>query len=157
MKAYLVVCALALHAGAALAQGELGINVYGLSYHLEDTPKDNGVNPGLGLRWRAPAGDPRFDWIAEAGAYYDSGRNTALFAGGGIYWHLNERLHVGAIAALGQSDSYNGGDPFVAPIPFLAWDWRSLTFNFAYFPKIGNTIDSHTLAFWLTFWPRRAN
>ena len=149
---------LLLAACPALAQqGELGINVYGLSYHFErDTARelgyDNEVNPGLGARWRV-AGE-KFDWFLEAGAYRDSGRNTAVLAGGGLFWKPTERLRLGGGLALFHSDTYNGGDPFIAPLPLLAYEWRAVTANLVYFPKVSGVNDINTLGFWLTFWPK---
>lgn len=55
---------------AALAQpgeGELGVNLYGFSYHFErerarELGLDNEINPGLGLRYRRPYSE-RIDLI----------------------------------------------------------------------------------------------
>src|SRR6185503_19525175 len=82
LRARLGLVALLLLPGLAPAD-ELGINLYGLSYHHE-LGTDNEVNPGLGVRWRMPreAFDGAFDFFLEAGAYRDSGRNTAVLAGG---------------------------------------------------------------------------
>ena len=149
---------LALFAGACAAQsGELGVNVYGLSYHFErDRAKelgfDNEVNPGLGLRYRFPRRE--FDWFLDAGAYRDSGRNTAVFAGGGAFWKLTEGLRLGGALAFFQSDTYNDGDPFIAPLPLVAYEWRAVSVNMVYFPKVSGINDINTLGFWLTFWPK---
>ena len=96
--------------------GELGVNVYGLSYHFEhDEAKargfDNEVNGGLGLRYRMPRED--YDWVLEAGVLRDSRRNTAVLAGGGVLWKPTERLRLGAALGVGQSDTYNDGAPFL--------------------------------------------
>lgn len=138
-------------------RGELGINVYGLSYHFErDTARelgfDNEVNPGLGLRWRMPR--EKFDWFLETGAYRDSGRNTAVLAGGGALWKPTEHLRLGAGLAFFYSDTYNDGDPFIAPVPLAAYEWRAVTVNMVYFPKISGVNEINTLGFWLTFWPK---
>ena len=141
----------------ALAQGELGINVYGLSYHFErdrarELGFDNEVNPGLGVRWRMP-GD-KFDSFVDAGAYRDSGRNTAVLAGGGLFWKATERLRLGGAVAFFYSQTYNDGNAFIAPLPLLAYEWRAVTANLVYFPKVSGINEIHTLGFWLTFWPR---
>lgn len=143
--------------GQARWQGELGINLYGLSYHFErDTARelgyDNEVNPGLGARWRMPR--EKFDWFLDAGAYRDSGRNTAVLAGGGILWKATERLRLGGALAFLHSETYNGGNPFIAPLPLLAYEWRAVSANFVFFPKVSGVNDINTLGFWLTFWPR---
>ena len=64
-KARIALALLAACAGPCTAQGRLGVNVYGLSYHVEreeahQSGNDNEFNPGLGLRWRTPG--ERFDY-----------------------------------------------------------------------------------------------
>lgn len=155
-----LVLIIVLSAGYAYAQGgEAGVNLYGLSYHLErDRAKelgyDNEINPGIGLRYRFPGGQD-LDWFGDGGAYRDSGRSTAVYAGGGILWKLTENLRLGGALTFFYSDSYNHGDPFIAPIPLLVYDWRAVSFNIAYFPKISGFNDLNTLGFWLTLWPKR--
>jgi len=114
------------------------------------------VNPGLGVRWRVPhkAFDAAFDLFLEAGAYRDSGRNTAVLAGGGLFWKASERLRLGAGLAFFHSDTYNDGNPFVAPLPLLAYEWRAVTANLVYFPKVSGINEINTLGFWLTLWPK---
>lgn len=148
----------ALLVGPGLAQAdELGINLYGLSYHFErDTARelgyDNEVNPGLGARWRMPR--EKFDWFLETGAYHDSGRNTAVLAGGGLFWKPTERLRLGGGLAFFYSQTYNDGNPFIAPLPLVAYEWRAATANLVYFPKVSGINEINTLGFWLTLWPK---
>jgi hypothetical protein len=137
--------------------GELGVNLYGLSYHFErDEAKasgfDNEVNAGLGLRYRVQGQD--FDWLIDAGAFRDSRRNTAVLAGGGVLWKATKRLRLGAAIGIAQSDTYNEGAPFIAPLPLLAYEWRAVSLNLAYFPRVSGINDFNTLLFWLTAWPR---
>ncbi len=151
---------LLLFAGCACAQGgEAGLNIFGLSYHFErDKAKelghDNEINPGIGLRYRFPGGQD-FDWFGDGGVYRDSARNTAVYAGGGVLWKLTDNLRVGGALSFFYSDTYNQGDPFIAPIPLLVYDWRAVSFNMVYFPKISGVNELNTLGFWLTFWPKR--
>lgn len=152
-----VLLLLAALSAPCAAQGELGINVYGLSYHFDrDRAKelglDNEVNPGLGARWRVPR--EGFDWFVDGGAYRDSGRNTAVYAGAGLYWKVTQGLRVGGALAFFHSDTYNDGTAFIAPVPLLAYEWRALSVNMVYFPKISSVNEINTLGFWLTFWPR---
>ena len=148
---------LLLSAGYAAGENELGVNVYGLSYHAErerakELGLDNEVNPGLGLRYRMPR--ERFDWFLDGGAYRDSGRNTALYAGAGAFWKPVGGLRLGAALAFFHSETYNDGDPFVAPVPLLAYEWRAMSVNVVYFPKVSSVNDVNTLGFWLTLWPK---
>lgn len=143
-------------ANLAAAQGELGINVYGLSYHFErDEAKRLGYdseNPGLGARWRMAGQD--LDWFLDGGAYRDSGRNTAVYAGGGFLWKPTRRLRLGGALAAFHSNTYNRGDPFIAPVPIAAYEWRALTVNMMYSPRFGAVNDINTLGFWITVWPK---
>ena len=133
----------------------MGINLYGLSYHFDQDKAremgiDNQVNPGLGLRWRAPRS--RWDWIADAGLYRDSGRNTAKLAGGGALWHAAEGLRLGGALVLLHSKTYNAGRAFVAPAPLAAYDFGRVTFNLVYFAKWREVNRTNQIGFWLTWW-----
>ena len=146
---------LALCAGPCAAQGQLGLNVYGFSYHLdreeaESRGQDNEVNPGLGVRFRVP-GD-NFDSFLDGGIYRDSARNIAVYAGGGFFWKATERLRLGGAVAVLKSDTYNEGEAFVAPLPLIAYEWRKATLNVVYIPRIESVDTLNTLGFWLTIW-----
>jgi hypothetical protein len=151
-------CALA--GACAAAAADLGINVYGASYHFErakarELGLTNEVNAGLGVRWRGPVQErfgERFDVFVDAGFYRDSARHTALLAGAAALWHAGERARLGAGLVLFKSPTYNRGDPFVAPAPLAAYQWRRATFNVVYFPKFGELNSTNQLGFWLTLW-----
>ena len=148
--------ALLLLPGWATAQS-LGVNVYGLSYHFDrerarELGVDNELNPGLGVRYRVPHSE-RMQWIFDAGAYRDSGRNTALLAGAGALWRVSEGWRLGAALAVLNSDTYNEGKTFVAPLPVAAYEFRSATLNFVYLPEVSKEINEiPTLGFWFTWW-----
>jgi len=95
-----------------------------------------------------------FDWFFDAGAYRDSGRNTAVLAGGGLFWKPTEHLRLGGGLAFFHSETYNDGNPFIAPLPLLAYEWRAVTANLVYFPKVSGVNEINTLGFWLTLWPK---
>lgn len=139
--------------------GDLGVNVYGASYHFERSEAKarnvaNEFNPGLGLRYRKRL-DERFDWFVDAGAYRDSGRNNAVVAGPGLFWKpsAGSGWRLGGAIAFVHSDTYNGGRAFLAPFPVAAYDWGAVTFNVTYIPKVSRVNDINTLGFWLTFRP----
>lgn len=139
-------------------EGQFGINIYGFSYHLDrDKAKslgvDNEFNPGLGLRYRDRLSGS-FDGFLDGGAYRDSGRNTAVYAGGGVLYRATERLRLGGALALFHSDTYNRGNAFVALLPVVAYDFDRVTFNMVYLPKVRNYNDINTLGFWATIWLR---
>ena len=153
----LALVALAAALSGPAAANELGVNLYGLSYHFErerakELGFDNEFNPGLGLRYRIPR--EKFDWFLDGGAYHDSGRNTAVYAGGGAFWKPTERLRLGGALAFFHSDTYNDGVGFIAPVPLAAYEWRAVSVNVVYFPKVSGINDINTLGFWLTLWPR---
>jgi hypothetical protein len=144
---------LAACAGPCAAQGELGINVYGHSDHVDreeakSSGRDNEVNPGIGLRYRMPG--EKFDWFLDGSVYRDSGRNTAVHAGGGLLWKPTERLRLGGAVAVFYSDTYNDGDPFIAPVPLIAYEWRRITLNVVH-PEnrpLNESIPSVSLTLW---------
>jgi hypothetical protein len=142
---------------AAVQAQQLGVNLYGLSYHIDreraqQLGVDSEFNPGLGGRYRTPI-NARWDGFFDAGAYRDSGRNTALFAGAGAYWKAGEHLRLGGALAAFDSDTYNRGKAFIAPVPMLGFDFRSVTLNVVYLPKVARLNDVATLGLWVTFWP----
>lgn len=144
--------------GAAPAD-ELGVNLYGLSYHFDRAKAqaieaDNTVNPGLGFRYRF-ADSGRWQFFADGGVYYDSGRNTAKYAGVGALWSVASGFQAGAALAVFHSDTYNGGRAFLAPLPMLAWDVGPVTLNLIFSPKMSRFNDVATLGFWVTLWPGR--
>jgi hypothetical protein len=133
------------------------VNVYGLSWHFDrDKAKalgdDNGFNPGLGVRWQPEKLSEKFSWFVDAGAYHDSGRNTAVLAGAGVHWHATEQLRLGGALAFLNSQTYNSGKSFIAPLPIAAWDFGRVTLNMVYMPKVHDMNDINTLGFWATVW-----
>lgn len=140
------------------ALADLGINIYGLSYHFDRSRAraigvDNESNPGLGVRYRIPHSE-RMAWIFDAGAYRDSGRNTALLAGAGALFSISERWRLGGALAVLNSDTYNRGKTALAPLPLAAYETRAVTFNAVYLPKVSDLNEIATLGFWATWWLR---
>jgi len=151
---YLAWIAAALLAPAA--QADVGLNLYGASYHFDrDKAKELGLtnerNPGLGIRWRKPRSEA-MDWFLDAGFYDDSASNTAKLLGGGALWHATKGLRLGGGLVLLQSKTYNNGDAFIAPAPVAAYEWRRVTVNAVYFPKWRDVNRTNQLGFWLTVW-----
>jgi hypothetical protein len=149
---------LALLALPAPALADIGVNLYGLSYHFDrararELKVDNEVNPGLGLRYRVAHSD-RLQWIFDVGAYRDSGRNTALVAGAGGLWRATDRLRLGAALALLDSDTYNRGRTVLAPLPVAGYELDRAMLNVVYLPKVAEINEVATLGFWVTWWLR---
>lgn len=142
---------------AEAGDGDLGLNVYGLSYHwdrelAEQNGWDNEFNPGLGARYRMGSW-LNADAIVDAGIYRDSGRNTAVYAATGLLWPLDEakRFHLGATLTAFHSDTYNQGKAFIVPVPLLTVRFDKVTLNLTHFPKLGTLNEIHTTALFFTF------
>lgn len=155
MKKRLLPALMSLLALPALA-GDMSLNIYGLSYHWERDEAhainvDNEFNPGLGLRYSlAPIClcDTPF---AEAAFYRDSGRNTAVYAALGCRGvELVPNLRLGIAAAAFHSDTYNRGDPFIAPVPLLSWQLKTVTLNVTHFPKVKGFNDINTTGLYVS-------
>lgn len=147
----------ALLSASAVEASNWGINVYGLSYHWDreqarQNDWDNEFNPGLGVRYQLGSW-LKADAIIDAGAYYDSGRNTAVYAAAGLLWPLDrdKRFNLGVALTAFHSDTYNQGDPFIAPIPLFSLRFDRVAVNLTHFPKVGNLNEIHTTAMFLTF------
>src|SRR5258706_12684889 len=103
--------------------GDIGVNLYGLSYHFErarakERNLGNEFNPGLGVRYRTELNES-FDGFADAGAYHDSGRNTAAVAGVRLFLKATGGLPRGGRLAFFPTQTYNEGRAFCPPLPML--------------------------------------
>lgn len=151
----LLTLALSLFVPVALA-GEISLNVYGLSHHWEREEArrigtDHEWNPGLGLRYGLEGSTYCGTPFVEAAAYRDSGAKTAVYAALGCKgWELVPGVHLGGAIAAFHSDTYNQGDPFIAPVPLLSWDIGRVTANVIHFPKVKGFNDINTTGLFLT-------
>jgi hypothetical protein len=131
----------------------LDINVYGLSYHpdretVHEKNLDNQVNPGLALHYELSSSE-RGSTFLEAGAYYDSGRNWAKFAGLGYQFKFGS-WRIGGAAAAVNSATYNRGTTFVGMIPLVTYDLGRIKLNATYFPKVANYNQVDAFGFYLS-------
>ena len=145
--------AIGLTVQGAFAHADVGINLYGASYHFDrDKARERGltheVNPGLGVRWRSNESV----LFADAGFYRDSAAHTAKLAGAGALWHASEHLRLGAALALLKSETYNHDKAFIAPLPLVAFETRRATFNLVNLPKWRDVNPTNQVGFWVTFW-----
>jgi len=74
----------------------------------------------------------------EAGFYQDSGSRTAKIAGLGYQYKLGRRWRLGGALLGVQSETYNDGRFFVAPIPILTYDLGPVKLNAIYVPAYGD-------------------
>jgi hypothetical protein len=141
---------------APAARADLGIDLFGASYHFDrDKAKQLGLthefNPGLGVRWRHEY-DENWDLFADTGFYRDSKANTAGLLGGGGLWHATDHLRLGGGFVALKSPTYNRNAAFIAPAPVVAYEGRRVTLNMVYFAKWRTVNLTNQVGFWLTFW-----
>lgn len=118
----------------------LSLHIFGLSYHPDRAGTrinhlDNERNFGLGLGYKLHS-DARGQTNVEAGFYKDSGSNWAKFAGVGYQFKLGDHWGLGADLLAIQSQTYNYGRAFIAPVPRLTYDFGPAKINATYVPKV---------------------
>jgi hypothetical protein len=124
---------------AAVAEdGRLSLQVYGFSYHPDregtrNAGLDNEFNPGLGLKY-VVHDDARGSAFVEVGFYRDSGSNAAKLAGAGYQYKLGPRWRLGGALVALQSETYNRGNLFIAPLPIVSYDFGRVALNATYVP-----------------------
>lgn len=114
-----------------------------------DSDLDNQLNFGLGLNY-AVSDDERGVHFVEAGVYRDSGRRLAKIAGMGYQYKVGQRWRLGGALLGVQSDTYNGGTPFMAPLPIATYDLRRVKLNVVYVPHYGSYNPFSTFGFYLS-------
>lgn len=118
----------------------LNLHIFGLSYHPDREGThirhlDNERNFGLGLGYKLHS-DARGQTNVEAGFYKDSGSNWAKFAGVGYQFKFGDHWRLGADLLVIESQTYNYGRAFVAPIPRLTYDFGPAKINATFVPKV---------------------
>jgi hypothetical protein len=131
-------------------EGELGLNVFGLSLHTDRSEGNNEINPGLGLRYTFWQPAARWVVFTDASVYYDSDRHWAKYVGVGTSYRFAESWWVGAAVTYGQSPSYNHGTPFFAVVPGVAYELRQFTFNAVLLPSKEASSKIQGVAFFVT-------
>ena len=76
--------------------------------------------------------------FVEAGFYRDSGSHIAKIAGMGYQFKLGGGWRLGGALLGVQSETYNGGSPFIAPVPILTYDLGRVKLNAVYIPSYGD-------------------
>ena len=154
----ILVAALSLGAPAVAAADEGGLNlnlhIYGFSYHtdrngVEKKGLDNELNLGLGLNYTLHE-DERGIQFVEAGFYKDSGSNWAKIAGMGYQYKVGKRWRLGGALLGVQSETYNNGSFFVAPIPIVTYDLGPVQLNAIYVPRYGSYNDFAVFGFYFS-------
>jgi hypothetical protein len=115
--------------------------VYGVSYHPDRhgarrSGLDNQINLGVGLNYTVGESE-RGVYFVEAGFYRDSGRRLAKLAGLGYQYKVGTRWRVGGALLGVQSETYNAGTPFIAPLPIATYDLGKVKLNALFAPHYG--------------------
>ena len=136
----------------------INLHVFGLSYHPDRegtriSHLDNEFNFGLGLGHTFY--EDNIGVVAsEVGFFKDSGRTWAKFAGAGYHFKLTDHLKFGVNLLAIQSPTYNLGDPFIAPIPQLTYDFSRVKISMVYIPRYKdlNYFAVYALYFTIPIW-----
>ena len=75
--------------------------------------------------------------FVEAGLYRDSGSRLAKVAGMGYQYKFGKRWRLGGALLGVQSQTYNGGTPFLAPLPIATYDLGKVKLNAVFAPHYG--------------------
>lgn len=140
---------------SAATAGELGINVFGLSYHL-DRQDDRGnrfneFNYGLGLNYTFYE-DGRSRYYVEGSVYHDSFRNTARYGAVGYDYRLFDQLYFGLIVGLINSEAVSPSGSIVGAVPMLRYRYHWATVSLVHLPKFPGINAYPSFATYLTFW-----
>ena len=139
-----------LQTGSEQRAGELGLNLFGLSLHTNLGAGNNALNPGVGLRYTFWDPAPRWTVFGDTGIYYDSGRQWAKYVALGVSYNVAESWYVGLGVGFAQSQTYNDGKPFLAPVPGVAFEYRRVVFNAVLLPSENSNSKIAGLAFFVT-------
>jgi len=123
-------------------RSNFSVQVYGFSHHTDregvrSDGLDNEVNSGVGLNYAFHT-DSRGVGFVEAGFYRDSGDKVATLGGIGYQYRLGKYWRLGGALVGIQSETYNHGRFFVAPLPILTFDFGYLKLNTMYVPAYGD-------------------
>ena len=135
----------------------VGINFYGLSYHLNGRTINefNEINQGMGIN--VTLGSSKDDLIFfEIGSYKDSFKNTARYISVGYILKVVGQLRAGVNTALYNSKSFNYGRSVIFPIPIISYRFPYVTVSGIYLPKYYSVNPYNTLGAYVTirFWDR---
>ena len=159
IRATLLAAFMLLLMGSVARADSFGLNIYGLSYHINDRDSVgwlrsggelNEVNLGIGLRASFGSLDSHTHLFVEGGSYKDSFKNQAKYISLGFQYRVVGQLRLGINAAVYTSRSISKGNPIFAPIPIASFTRSNFTFNLIYIPKFRDYTFWHTLGASLT-------
>jgi hypothetical protein len=133
--------------------GELGLNIFGLSYHYQSSSyleggvetEYNQLNKGAGLQYILSEKSNHLYFI-ESGLFEDSKSNRAFYAAIGLKYFLFRPLSVGIALTYLNSPTY--GVP-VAPLPVITCRIGFAALNAIWVPALDKR-ESSAIAFYAT-------
>ncbi len=133
--------------------GNLGIDIFGLSYHPDKFTASgrrlNGLNFCGGLNYILRE-KKRTLLTVHGGAYYSSGSAPAEFAA--LTWQYKFGwFRIGPSVTVMQSRSYNHGNIFAAPLLLISLRYKSVSVNALPIPKYKDRNRNSALAFFITW------
>ena len=155
----LIILALMICASGIGHANSFGVNLYGLSYHmnnrrgagwLEPGTHFNEFNKGIGLRATFGTDSAATTLFVEGGTFRDSFRNQAKYLSLGFQVRLIYQLRMGINAAVYTTRSIHAGNPIFAPIPIMSYSVSIVTLNAVYLPKYKSYNPWNTLGAYLT-------
>ncbi len=87
----------------------------------------------------------------EAGLYYDSGERWAKTADVTYQYELFNGLRAGIGLFFLHTRTYNRGDPVLAPLPVVSYDFGPAELNIVYAPRWGQLNDINTLGAFMSW------
>jgi hypothetical protein len=121
--------------------GEIGINIYGLSYHPDRRDSAgksfNELNVGIGLNY-ALYETHRSIFPIEGGIFKNSGGDVAKYIGAGYLFKFGRGISAGGEAVYFDSKTYNNGHPAFGIVPMVSYRYKPLSFTVMYLPKYKN-------------------
>jgi len=132
---------------------ELGVNLYGLSYHFPKTYHSsdylNEFNPGIGLR--ATFGTRKSGhFIIEGETFEDSMENQAKYFSLGYLVRIVYLFRIGINAGIYSSETFQNPSTFFVPVPIVSYTFGPFTANTVYYPKYSDFVPYHILGFYAT-------
>ena len=117
--------------------GEFGINLYGLSYHLDRRDvtgyRFNERNPGIGLQFVAYE-KQRSRYYLEAAILEDSYRRAAKYVTLGYGYHVYKGFSLGVLFGLYDSRSVAESAVLVA-VPMVSFRYRDFDMHLVHLPE----------------------
>lgn len=144
----------ALIVAPAPVRAQVGVNVYGASYHFDTEPGDGirNFNPGAGVHWTFDRGS-RAALELSAGVFHDS------FGEANRHWALGARvvfvgpIELGAQLVRAESPSVLDDMPHMGVLPFATVRGRRVAVHALYMPEVTGVNRIRTLGFMATVYP----